>query len=75
MATMKHWVQNNQEEDRSGVNEVVDERTRWEIYYPPFEATVAAGVGATMCAYNRVTPIDVTAKASWACESNETLNG
>ena len=46
MATMKHWVQNNQEKDRDGVNEVVDERTRWEIYYPPFEAAVAAGVGA-----------------------------
>ena len=63
---MKHWVQNNQEEDRDGVNEVVDERTRWEIYYPPFEAAVSAGAGATMCAYNRVTPIDVTPEVRWA---------
>jgi hypothetical protein len=29
----------------------VDERTRFEIYSPPFFAAVAAGVQAVMCSY------------------------
>merc|ERR1719460_1739160 len=40
VANAKHWIQNNQETDRgpiAGVDAVVDERTQWEIYYPPFE--------------------------------------
>jgi len=49
---------NSQETHRGivgpAVNEVVDERTQWEIYYPPFEASVQAGVGTFMCAYNKV---------------------
>ena len=31
IANAKHYVNNNQETDRSGGNEVVDERTRWEM--------------------------------------------
>jgi beta-glucosidase-like glycosyl hydrolase len=31
IANAKHFVNNNQETDRSGGNEVVDERTRWEV--------------------------------------------
>merc|ERR1740117_2175090 len=57
VANAKHWVQNNQETDRgpvAGVDAVVDERTQWEIYYPPFEAAVKAGVGSVMCSYNKV---------------------
>jgi beta-glucosidase len=36
------------------INEVVDERTIFELYYPPFEGAVIAGVGSFMCAYNKV---------------------
>ena len=36
MANAKHWVVNSQETDRMTVNEMVDERTRMEYYYPPF---------------------------------------
>ena len=37
------------------IDAVVDERTRREIYFPPFEAAVRrAGVWAVMAAYNRV---------------------
>ena len=38
-----------QETNRHGVSENVDERTRFEIYYPPFEGAVEAGVGSFMC--------------------------
>lgn len=36
------------------MDEIVDERTRFEIYYPPFAGAVAAGVGSVMCSYNKV---------------------
>ena len=49
IANAKHYVNNNQETDRSGGNEVVDERTRWEIYYPPFLGAIKAEVGSIMC--------------------------
>mmetsp|Transcript_88318 Transcript_88318/g.189669 ORF Transcript_88318/g.189669 Transcript_88318/m.189669 type:complete len:890 (+) Transcript_88318:86-2755(+) len=54
IATLKHYAFNEQETNRNGGNSVVDERTAWEIYYPPFEAGVAAGAGAIMCSYNKV---------------------
>jgi beta-glucosidase len=45
LANIKHYVLNNQETNRNSVSSIVDERTRWEIYYPPFESAVEAGVG------------------------------
>lgn len=54
MATVKHYVANNFENDRMRVNVVVDERTLREIYLPGFEAAIKAGAAAVMCAYNRV---------------------
>lgn len=45
----KHYVQNNQETNRGSVDEIVDERTRFEIYYPVFEGAAKAGVGSVMC--------------------------
>ena len=48
------------------VNEVVDERTRFEMYYPPFEGAVQAGVGSVMCANNKINGV-------WACENNSAL--
>ena len=32
-----------------GVSEEVDERTRFEMYYPPFQGAIDAGVGSFMC--------------------------
>jgi beta-glucosidase len=58
---------NEQETYRTTVNEVVDERTRFEMYYPPFEGAIEAGVGSIMCAYNKINSV-------WACENNSTLN-
>lgn len=66
MATMKHYAFNEQETNRSGGNVVVDDRTAWELYYPPFEAGVRAGAGAVMCSYNRV-------NGSYSCANEELL--
>jgi beta-glucosidase len=54
IATAKHFVCNDQEAQRNYISSDVDERTRQEIYYPPFLASVRAGAGAVMASYNRV---------------------
>ena len=76
IATAKHYVNNNQETDRGAVIEVVDERTNFEMYYPPFEGSISAGLGAIMCSYNKICK-DCTAATSaqgkWSCENPETL--
>jgi beta-glucosidase len=33
---------------------IVDERTEFEIYMPPFEGAVESNVGSFMCSYNLV---------------------
>jgi beta-glucosidase len=65
MAISKHYINNNQETDRDGVNEVVDEVTMMELYGPPFRAAVQKAAGV-MCAYNRI-------NGEWACENKRTL--
>jgi beta-glucosidase len=67
MATVKHWVLNNQEYNRSSISASADERTSFEIYYPPFRAAVDAGVYAVMCSYNKV-------NGTYACENDAALN-
>ena len=67
MANAKHFVNNNQETDRTSIDEHVDERTRFEMYYPPFEGAIEAGVGSFMCSYNLINGI-------YSCENNSTLN-
>ncbi|MBO0829855.1 MAG: glycoside hydrolase family 3 C-terminal domain-containing protein, partial [Streptosporangiales bacterium] len=55
MADIKHLAANNQETQRDGIDERIDERTLREIYLPAFEASVKQGhVGTAMCAYNRI---------------------
>jgi beta-glucosidase len=54
IATPKHYAANNQEINRDTINEVIDERTLQEIYYPAFHAAVQAGAGSVMCAKNLV---------------------
>lgn len=71
IANAKHWVENNQEVDRSTVDATVDERTRYEIYYPPFVGAVEAEVGSFMCSYNK---INTGNGGKWACENEVTLN-
>lgn len=54
IATIKHYAENNQEDQRTTVDVRVDERTLHEIELQPFEAAVRAGAGAVMAAYNKV---------------------
>ena len=42
VANAKHYVNNNQETDRTTDTAVLSERTEFEIYLPPFEAAVKA---------------------------------
>ena len=57
---------NSQEDDRGDVSENADERTRFEIYYPPFEGAIEADVGSFMCSYNKLQSV-------WSCENPLTL--
>ncbi len=68
VANAKHYINNNQETNRGAVSEEVDERTRFEMYYPPFAGAVEAGVGSIMCSYNKINGI-------WSCENVLTLAG
>lgn len=51
---VKHFAMNEQEYGRSSMNSIAEARTRWEHYYPPFEAAIRAGAAAVMCSYNKV---------------------
>lgn len=54
-ACAKHYVCNDEEENRTNVQIEIDERTLREIYLPPFEAAVKVGhVATVMGAYNGV---------------------
>jgi len=67
MANAKHFVDNNQETNRRKVSAQVSERAQWEIYYPPFQAAVDAGVLSVMCSYNKI-------NGTYACENKKTLD-
>jgi beta-glucosidase len=59
MAQVKHLA------GYSGPDNVsIDERTLHELYLPPFEAAVKAGVSSAMCAYNQI-------NGDWACQNRE----
>ncbi|MFT4230168.1 MAG: glycoside hydrolase family 3 C-terminal domain-containing protein, partial [Microbacterium sp.] len=62
-ACAKHFFINNQEDHRSTVDAVIDERTMHELYLPPFEALVKeAAVASMMASFNRV-------NGEFACEN------
>lgn len=67
IANAKHWVNNNQETDRSSYSASVEERTQHELYYWPFLGAIEAGVGSFMCSYNKI-------GGTYACENSLTLN-
>jgi beta-glucosidase len=67
MGCVKHFADNSQEKNRMSVNENVDERTQHELYFPPFEASVNAGVGSAMCSYNKI-------NGAYACANDHQLN-
>src|SRR6202453_3715837 len=63
MASIKHFVGNEQETNRMGGNSQIDERTLRELYLLPFEIAVEQGQPASvMCSYNRL-------NGEYACEN------
>ena len=65
--SVKHWLANNQEENRGTVNVTMSERALREIYLPGFKASVTDGGALTvMAAYNKF-------RGDW-CSENEYLN-
>ena len=48
---VKHFVFNNEEDDRSGMSSNVNDRPAKELYYQAFQGSVDAGVGSAMCSY------------------------
>ena len=69
IATPKHFLANNQEVDRTTIDEIIDDRTVHEIYLPAFEAAVKQGhAGSVMCAKNQVND-------SFSCEQQALTQG
>jgi len=66
IANAKHYILNNQETNRFVVSAETDERTRFEMYYPPFEGAIEADVGSVMCGFNKI-------NGDWSCENPVTL--
>src|SRR5258707_11350861 len=65
--TVKHYAENNQENNRGAVDVNVDQQTLREIELVPFKAAVDAGVGAVMCSYNSV-------NGQHSCSNNQLLD-
>ncbi|KAL1873993.1 hypothetical protein VTK73DRAFT_644 [Phialemonium thermophilum] len=76
MATIKHFVANEQEHFRQpwewglphALSANIDDRTLHELYAWPFADAVKAGVASVMCSYNMV-------NNSYACGNSKLLNG
>lgn len=64
LGNVKHYLGNNQEQNRFKVNDIIDERTLREIYLPAFEASVKeAKVDSVMCAFPRI-------NGTFSCENH-----
>ena len=60
-ACAKHYIGNEQENQREQMTSNIDDRTLHELYLWPFADAVHAGVSSIMCSYNRV-------NASYGCQ-------
>ncbi|KAJ3204976.1 hypothetical protein HDU67_009194 [Dinochytrium kinnereticum] len=67
MATIKHFIGNEQEIKRDWGNSVIDQRTLMEIYVRPFKHAIDAGAASVMCSYNKI-------NGTYACESPEVMS-
>ncbi|MYS23992.1 beta-glucosidase [Streptomyces sp. DvalAA-14] len=67
IATVKHFVANNQETLRNSIDEIISQRALEELYFPGFKAAVQqGGTGAIMTSYNKV-------NGTWASENRATV--
>ena len=58
--------------NRGAVSEIVDERTRFEMYYPPFLGAAKAGLGSIMCSCESPLPPKLSKRLcaltiAWLC--------
>lgn len=67
IACGKHFAGNQQETERDSYNSKVDDKTAFELYFPPYQSAIDAGVGSFMCSYNKW-------NGEHACSSNDLLN-
>ncbi|KAI9270672.1 glycoside hydrolase superfamily [Phascolomyces articulosus] len=67
IATTKHLIGNEQEENRYDVDTIMDDKTLHEMYLIPFYHSIEAGSGAVMCSYNKV-------NGTYACDSDNLMN-
>ncbi|KAJ6529518.1 glycoside hydrolase superfamily [Mycena vulgaris] len=74
IATVKHFIANEQEHFRGGseasqiYSSNIDDKTFHELYLWPFAEAVHTGVGAVMCAYNKI-------NQTQACQNSKIING
>jgi beta-glucosidase len=76
IATAKHYIGNEQEHFRRGLewglpealSSNIDDRTLHEVYAWPFAESVRAGVASVMCSYQMV-------NNSYACQNSKLMNG
>ncbi|KAJ7099289.1 glycoside hydrolase superfamily [Mycena belliarum] len=74
IATVKHFIANEQEHFRGGSlagqvqSSNIDDRTMHEVYAWPFAESVRAGVGSVMCSYNKI-------NQTQACQNSKLMNG
>lgn len=74
-ATIKHFVGNESEYQRTTISSDIDERTLRELYLRPFEAAVKeAGVWAVMTSYNRLNGI-CTSEHDWLLRGDWGFDG
>lgn len=76
MATIKHFIGNEQEHFRqsfewglpNAMSSTIDDRTLHEMYGWPFQDAVKAGVASVMCSYQML-------NNSYSCSNSKLLNG
>ncbi|THH07709.1 hypothetical protein EW145_g3196 [Phellinidium pouzarii] len=66
-ACAKHFINNEQEHERTMESSNVDDRAEHELYAHPFMRSVMAGVASVMCSYNQI-------NETYACENDRTIN-
>ncbi|KAI1157740.1 glycosyl hydrolase family 3 N terminal domain-containing protein [Nemania serpens] len=67
IASVKHFILNEQEHFRGSISSNIDDKTMHELYLWPFADAVRAGVGSVMCSYNKI-------NNTYACENTYVLN-
>lgn len=66
MTVTKHYALNHEEAKRDSGSSNADDKTVWELYYPPFQAAIDAGTTAAMCSYNKEDEV-------YSCSNEKTL--